>query len=30
MVALIDYGETRIYIQQVLLHYDAYRKVYGG
>ncbi len=29
MVALIDYGETRIYVQQVLLQYDAYRRVYG-
>ncbi|MGC8782242.1 MAG: transglycosylase SLT domain-containing protein, partial [Anaerolineae bacterium] len=28
-VALIDYGETRIYVQQVLSHLDAYRRLYA-
>lgn len=29
MVALIDYGETRIYVQQVLGQLDAYRRLYA-
>jgi soluble lytic murein transglycosylase len=29
MVALIDYGETRIYVQQVMNQLDAYRRLYG-
>jgi len=29
MVALIDYGETRIYVQQVLSQLDAYRRLYA-
>jgi soluble lytic murein transglycosylase len=28
MVALIDFGETRIYVQQVLTQLDAYRRLY--
>ncbi|MEJ5199728.1 MAG: lytic transglycosylase domain-containing protein, partial [Anaerolineae bacterium] len=28
-VALIDYGETRVYVQQVLSHLDAYRRLYA-
>jgi soluble lytic murein transglycosylase len=30
MVALIDFGETRIYVQQVLNQYLAYRRLYGA
>lgn len=29
MVALIDYGETRIYVQQVTSQYETYRRIYG-
>ena len=29
MVALIDYGETRIYVQQVLGQLDAYQRLYA-
>ncbi len=28
MVALIDYGETRLYVQQVLSQFEAYRRLY--
>jgi soluble lytic murein transglycosylase len=30
MVASIDFGETRIYVQQVLNQLDAYRRLYGA
>ena len=29
MVASIDFGETRVYVQQVLNQLDAYRRLYG-
>ncbi len=29
MVALIDFGETRVYVQQVLSQFDAYRRLYA-
>ncbi len=30
MVASIDFGETRVYVQQVLNQLDAYRRLYGA